>query len=256
MITGRVSGFAVLVFIFCAIVYSMSKARARLPEMRRIAGLDAIEEAIGRATEMGKPVFFTTGMGDVTTSTASETFASLEMLSYTSQVTARNDTDLIVGVAIANVYPLAEQVVEQAYLQQGKSESYTPEMVRFLSPTQFAYASGCMGIIEREKAASVIMAGRFLAESMLLAEVSAQVGAISIAGTGSEYQLPFFIAACDYTLMGEELLAAGAYLARDPIKLGSIRGQDLAKLLAVGLVLLGAVLATFNNSILLDILKN
>ena len=37
-------------------------------------------------------------------------------------------------------------------------------------------------------------------------------------------QLPFLIAACDYTLIGDELLVAGAYLARDPVKMGSIAG--------------------------------
>jgi hypothetical protein len=241
--------------MFCAILWSMQRAKVKLPDMRRIAGLDAMDEAIGRATEMDRPVFFTTGMGDVTTSTASETFASLAMLSHAAGLTARNDTKLIVGVAIANVYPIAEQVVEQAYLQAGRPDSYSSDIVRFLSPTQFAYASACMGIIERERASSTIMVGRFLAEAMLLAEVSSQVGAISISGTGSEYQLPFFIAACDYTLMGEELLAAGAYLARDPVRLGCIAGQDWSKLLGAVLILLGAVLVTLKNKFLYDLLS-
>jgi hypothetical protein len=256
LVAGRVTSFIILILIFAAIIYNMQRAKARLPQMRRIAGLDAIEEAVGRATEMGRPVFFTPGMGDVTTSTASETFAALEMMSYTAQLTARNDTDLVVGVAIANVYPLSEQVVEQAYLQSGRPDAYHDDMVRFLSPTQFAYASACMGIIEREKVASTIMAGRFLAEAMLLAEVSSQVGAISIAGTGSEYQLPFFIAACDYTLLGEELLAAGAYLAKDPVRLGSLAGQDWSKLLALVMVIIGAIMVTFTpKPPLLDLLK-
>lgn len=256
MVAGRIASFLTLLLMCLAMLYSVQRARRRLPEIRRIAGLDAIDEAVGRATEMGKPVFFTPGSGgDITTSTASETFAALEMMSYTANLTARNDTDFIVGVCVPNVYPLSEQVVEQAYLQAGRPDKYHSDMVRFLSPTQFAYASACMGIIEREKVASTIMVGRFLAEAMLLAEVSAQVGAISIAGSGSEYQLPFFLAACDYTLMGEELLAAGAYLSRDPLKLGFIAGQDWSKLLGVALILVGAVLMTMNDKTLVTLLS-
>ena len=78
----------------------------------------------------------------------------------------------------------------------------------------------------REKPAAIFLQGTFYAESLILAETGNSVGAIQIAGTDSEHQLPFFIAACDYTLIGEELYAASAYLSREPMLLGSLRGQD------------------------------
>ena len=56
--------------------------------------------------------------------------------------------------------------------------------------------------------------------------------------------LPFFIAACDYTLIGEELYAASAYLSREPKLLGSLKAQDLAKLLIVICIFGGAVLTS------------
>ena len=57
--------------------------------------------------------------------------------------------------------------------------------------------------------------------------------------------MPFFVAACDYTLIGEEFYAASAYLSESPAELGSLKGQDLAKVLAFhGLIGLGALLAT------------
>ena len=53
--------------------------------------------------------------------------------------------------------------------------------------------------------------------------------------------LPFFVAACDYTLIGEELFAASAYLSKEPRQLGSLKGQDVGKaiilfFLAVGII--------------------
>jgi hypothetical protein len=57
-------------------------------------------------------------------------------------------------------------------------------------------------------------------------------------------QLPFFVAACDYTLIGEELFAASAYLSQDPKLLGSLRGQDFGKAFAMFFILLGCIVAT------------
>jgi len=87
--------------------------------------------------------------------------------------------------------------------------------------------------------------GAFFAESLLLAETGNAAGSIQIAGTARPEQLPFFIAACDYTLMGEELYAASAYLSHEPLMLGGLKGQDLMKVLIVALIIIGVVLVTF-----------
>ena len=61
--------------------------------------------------------------------------------------------------------------------------------------------------------------------------------AIQIAGTDMVTQLPFFIVACDYTLIGEELYAAGAYMGGDPKLTGGLKGQDWCKALAICCIL-------------------
>ncbi|MBP8614441.1 MAG: hypothetical protein KBI40_06355 [Firmicutes bacterium] len=252
---GKITSFAALIFIAIAIFYGISRARKQLPSIRRIAGLDAIEEAIGRATETGKPVFYTTGMADITGDYAAVTFAALEILGYATRIVARNKADMTVGISQPNVYPLALQMVEEGYLQGGNRDLFNPEKVQFFSPTQWAYASSCMGFIQREKAAATLMLGHFMAEAMLVAEASSQAGAISISGMTSMAQLPFLVAACDYTLIGDEMLVAGAYLAQDPVKLGSTAGQDWVKLAGVCLILVGAILATFGSNSLAKLLS-
>ncbi|MBN4057180.1 hypothetical protein JYU19_02615, partial [bacterium AH-315-J21] len=84
--------------------------------------------------------------------------------------------------------------------------------------------------------------GAFFAESLILAETGNEVGAIQIAGTAMPSQLPFFVAACDYTLLGEELFAASAYLSREPRQLGSLKGQDVGKGLFLVAMLIGLVI--------------
>jgi hypothetical protein len=127
---------------------------------------------------------------------------------------------------------------------EGRPESYKPEDVRFLSDQQFAYASSMVGLIQRERVASNFMFGKFFAESLILAEAGNQVGAIQVAGTPQTTQIPFFVACCDYTMIGDEYYAASAYLTREPVLLGSLVGQDYGKMILLALIVLGAAVAS------------
>jgi hypothetical protein len=119
-------------------------------------------------------------------------------------------------------------------------------MVHYYTDDQFAFAAAVDGIMLREKPAAVFLQGKFYAESLIMAETGNSIGAIQIAGTGSPSQIPFFVTACDYTLIGEEFFAASAYLGDDPKLLGSIKGQDIAKAILMAALAVGVILETFN----------
>jgi hypothetical protein len=106
----------------------------------------------------------------------------------------------------------------------------------------------------RERPATNFLIGMFWAESLILAETGALAGAVQIAGTDAISQLPFFITACDYTLIGEELYAASAYLSREPVLLGAIKGQDYSKALILALIIVGTLLAAGFGVPVLDLL--
>lgn len=256
LVKGNIFGFYALLVasLVVVLVVWIAKRGAFIPTLRRIAGLDAMEEAIGRATEMGRPVHFSPGIADITGDTAPQTFAGLEVLSYLTRLSAKYDAELIVSIRMPNVFPLAEEVVKQGYLAAGKADMFKDSCVRFLSSEQFAYIAGVLGIMHREKVAANIMIGGFWAESLLMAEGGAHVGAIQVAGTANMPQIPFFVAACDYTLIGEEIYAGGAYLSQDRIRLGSIAAQDYLKLALMAMLFVGAVLMTLDNPWLRNII--
>ena len=77
-------------------------------------------------------------------------------------------------------------------------------------------------------------------------QAATSVGAIQIAGTGSSSQIPFFVTACDYVLIGEEFYAASAYLSGSSEMIGSIKGQDYVKLLCMMFIGLVVVLSILN----------
>jgi len=124
---------------------------------------------------------------------------------------------------------------------------FDPRDVRFLSEEQFAFAAGYIGLVQRERVAGAFLFGHFAAESLILAEAGQQAGAMQVGAAVSPEQVAFFIASCDYTLIGEELFAASAYLTREPIQLGSLYGQDRAKLFLLLMIVAGVGIATANS---------
>jgi hypothetical protein len=256
LVAGKQTTFLFFVLFLATAVYYMTRAKVgKLPAVRRIPGLDAIDEAIGRATELGRPVFYVPGRTEINTAGAAQNIAGLEVLSHVAKLTARYDTELRVAIAAASVYPVAEAIVQQSYLEEGKADKVKPEMVQFLSNEQFAFAAAGLSIMNTERTASVIMIGEFQAESMMLVEGAAQVGAVTISGTARTAQIPFFVAASDYTLIGEEIFAGGAYLSKDPIRIGNLAAQDWGKLVSMAIIIIGSLMVTFGNKSMINWLK-
>jgi hypothetical protein len=238
--TGKIPLFIAMIAFSIAIVTSIYQARSGEEVfVRRIPGLEAVNEAIGRATEMGRSILYVLGLGGVS---GPATIASMNILGQVARRTADYETPLHVPCNDPIVLNVVREMVKAAYLNEGRPDSYNEDTIFFLTDSQFAYAAGVDGIMLREKPAAIFLQGTFFAESLILAETGNSIGAIQIAGTDSEHQLPFFISACDYTLIGEELYAASAYLSKEPMLLGSIRGQDWGKVLIFAVIVLGVIL--------------
>jgi hypothetical protein len=144
---------------------------------------------------------------------------------------------------------VARQVVKEAFLEAGKPDTFNEDMVFFLTDSQFGYAAAVDGIMVREKPATNLFLGMFWAESLILAETGNMTGAIQIAGTDAVAQLPFFVTACDYTIIGEELYAASAYLSRAPLLVGSLKAQDFGKAILIITIVAMFFLAIINTGI-------
>lgn len=208
--------------------------------IRRIPGIDAMEEAVGRATEMGRPILYVPGIDEIQNI---QTIASLLILGRVSEIVARYDTEIRVPCCIPLVAAVGEEVVRQGFYDAGRPDAHKPQNVQWISSEQFAFCAGTNGIMLREKPATNIFLGRFFAESLILAETGYVNRAIQIAGTAEITQLPFFIAACDYTLIGEELFAVSAYMTRDARLLSTLKAADWIKAIVIAVLVVGAVAA-------------
>jgi len=248
--TSRLNILVALVLI-CSIffVYIVRARRGVKMFIRKIAGLDAIDEALGRATEMGKPLLFSFGLGYITDLVV---IAALPLLRRISRRSAEYSTRLLVPNSDPIVMTAAQETVKEAYLEAGRPDFYNADNVNFLTSDQFGYAAGVDGIILREKPGAIFWLGYFYAESLIMAETGHSVGAIQLAGTTETTQLPFFVAACDYTMIGEEIFAASCYLKPEPVMLGTIKGEDFIRLwliiITAAVVLFGTVATILSRS--------
>lgn len=241
---GRLNALIILVFFVGVLIFFLKRARkGEGLFIRRIAGLEAVDEAVGRSTELGRPILFILGLEPISNIA---TLAGLAILKRVASKAAQYETQLIVPCYDPVVYVAAQEVVREGYTEAGRPDLYNEGDVFFLSYDQFGYAAGVDGIMVRDRPGAVFLQGYFYAESLILAETGASIGAIQISGTTAVTQLPFFIAATDYTLIGEEMYAASAYLSRDALSLATIKGEDLVKFILIILFILGTFLETIS----------
>jgi hypothetical protein len=249
-------GLLMLIFAIVAEYYTVRLAKqGREIKIRSMPGIEAIEEAIGRAVELGRPVYWTPGWGGKTlagASKGSQQIAALAMLSYVASKTANLGAKLIATCQIADTVPIATEIVKQAYLAEG--ETVPPGTVRWYSTEQYAYVSGVLNEIKIEKPGATMLFGSFGSESLQIAEAGNVIGAMQVCGTAGS-QMPYLIAVVDYLLISEELFAAAAYVSKDEASLATILNQDLIRSVILILLLLSFIMANLGITSFFNILK-
>ncbi len=235
--------FFVFMLVICgAVVFYIEQVRSGKDiYIRKIAGLEAVDEAVGRATEMGRPIMFVPGIQDITDI---QTIAGLIILGRVAKTAAEHDAMLEVPTSRSLVMTTAREIVKTSYDNAGRPDAYSDKQIYYTTDEQFGYVAAVTGAMVRKRPATCFYMGAFYAESLILAETANETGAIQIAGTAMPAQLPFFVAACDYTLIGEEFFAASAYLSGEPHQLGSLKGQDIGKIIVALFIVVGVLLST------------
>ena len=252
---------ALSLFLAFLLINILRAKNAGAMYIRPLPGLAALDEAIGRATEMGKPILYMPGLGDKNElkmrafSSEVGTLASITIMGRVARKVADLGSSMQVPCYDPVVMTIMDGVGRQAYRESGRPDDFPAGSVHYVSAQQFAYVAAVTGIMLRERPAANIYMGTFYAESLFLAETGNLTGAIQIAGCDKVTQLPFFVCACDYTLLGEELFAASAYIGREPVQLATIAAQDWAKLTAAVLIVASLALLALGRPELGQLLR-
>lgn len=227
-------------------------AHGRKVTIRKLPSIDALEEAVGRAAEMGRPIHITPGDCALTGLTGPQTVAGLEVCSHVARLSAEADVPLYITTPDAVVHTLQTGAVQQAYKMAGENFDISNSI---LFPFWTSFAVGISGLVYRENVASNICIGGWHGICLILMESASRIGAFQIGGTAAISQLPWFVACCDYFVLGEEIFAAGAYLSKTPSDVSAIWSQDIFKLVVVALMAVGLVLSIAGNTWFSDLFK-
>jgi hypothetical protein len=243
IVPGRFFGFLLEVVIFILTLYYISANRNVF--IRRVAAIDAIEEAIGRSVEMGKPVVFSYGIAS--RGFDLRTLVGIALLGHVARMCARSEARIIVPTGGSEgsyiVRPTVEETVKTAYTIEGKPELYNPDDIPFFSGQQYAYVGGYIGMMQRNPPGAVIACSH-ASEHLNIAETATSLGAITINAPSSSSKVAETAGASDYLIFPEEAPAAAAYLSKDPMEVGSIKVQDYLKYVAIILIIAGLIVAT------------
>ena len=233
---GMISSFVFLLVAIALYLFFINQAiRGKPPNIRKMPGLDAMEECIKRAIEMDRPVFYSTGVGQLRGGDMAMTVAGLTLLDYAARLSADIDASFKYIATVPTIVPIAEDMIRTAY-----REKFRSEQIHYV-PNQVALMATMVGEYERERPGANFLLGALYWETVVLAEAGAAVGAMQVGGTGRLYQVPYCVALCDYSLIGEELMAAGAYISKEPSQLGTILGSDILRMIIIVMALIVAI---------------
>ena len=257
LVTGRVLQLLVMICAIIVMYLSIDAiSKGKKIELRQIPALDAIDEAVGRAAELGRPLLFTPGFslgGLYNPSYGPGVLAGLSILKKVADSAVQRGVRLIVALAQAESIPIAEGIVEFSYMKI--NENVPPNTIRFISTEQYAYVAGVLGIMREERPAANILMGYFWSEAMQFAEAGSYIGAMAIGGTNAAFQIPFFIAACDYCLIGEELFAAKGYIDKDADQLGALYTNDILRIVFIALLVVSWIASNLQLTGVLNLLR-
>lgn len=247
LLAGKVMGFTVFILVSVFILYFLFRAfvMGKIPTLRRLDAVDQIKEIIGRCVENGRPIWYMMDMVNLEVPYfLVSTVAALQTLSYTARHVAKLGAELFVPVNQGLAFSVTSDIVEEAYIAEGKKDHFVSnETVKYLAGG--ADRPYILNHMVSENIGGAIFLGMWYHKAILFTETAARQGAITLGGTDDTANFAFMVAVCDYWVLGEEMYALGAYVSGDPRISASIAGQDFGKYLAIILVIVGSLLATF-----------
>ena len=250
LISGKIGTFVFFILVIALIAYlTLQGAGGRVYNLKRkLEAIEVIPEAIGRAVEMNKPVHYTPGSESTTGGRGTQTWMGIVIGGYVTRIAAKLGADIIWSVRAEHL-PMATEIYREAFTMEGII-GVEPD-VRYYG----AFSIGCIETIASEDCAVNIMFGGFGSEGPQISEAAARLGCFQIGGSSNPPMVPIIVAACDYSLIGEENFAAGAILSENNIQLGGIVALDIIKAVFSGLIILGSLLISANITALVDLLN-
>ena len=181
-----VHNFELLFFVICCGFfgwYVSAAKRGRVPKIRGLAALDALEDCVGRAAETGKPIHFATGWRGLDSAEAPVVVAGLAILGHVSELCGKYKVPIHYTAVYGYMIPIARDLIKKGYTIGGNPGLYSDDMVVYTGEQQQSYAAAMQGYIIREKPTVNMMFGGMMYEAFNCLGAAAVVGSVQAVGS-------------------------------------------------------------------------
>ena len=210
------------------------------PSFRSLPALEAIPELVGRCVESGRPLLFTLGRASLRTEGAAIAVAGFAIFEEVLKQSIDKGAEVITIINTADHIPILSNIMEEAYLAKGRPEEIKPENLIFIGGGQYSQIAATVGIMnDRNAGAFVYPGGVAGADIPIYGEHAGTIGAMSLGGMTNVAAWPWITSLFDYSLLGEDVLAAGCILSEEPIMTTTIWSGDFYRAFLVGIILVG-----------------
>jgi len=218
-------------------------------DIKTISCVEALDEAVGRASEMGTSIWFGTGNAGLNGQYATMNIAALSILGRVAELCGKYGVFLQYMCNIPHMLPISQDLIKEGYTKGGRPDMYTDDMSLYVGASQSALVAATQGYILEKKPSVIMIFGATMYEMLNTLSFGSRVGALMLAGTPRLYYQSATLLAADYQLIGEELYAAGALVSGDPIQVGAIMGEDWSKLVVTALMIIFAIATNIGNTL-------
>lgn len=212
--------------------------------LRPLRGYAGLRSQIGKAIESGSQMHVTLGQASLVSDASPTSLSAVKVLDYLSRDTCNNATPPLATVGEGTLLPAAQASIYSAYQLAGNTEQYDTTAAQFVASDNdsIAYASGVGSLIHQEKVTSNIVMGRLGGELAFITEAASRKGLEQVIGSDDPTALAVATAVTNDPLIGEELLASGAYVEGDPAQLASLQLQDILRWIIALIILITALM--------------
>jgi hypothetical protein len=238
----------VLVVVILTLLHHARALAGKRPINRRpLPGLSVISQALARGAETGRAMHLSPGSGAIgARASTAETIAGLLLSERVATEAALNGAPLLASSGDAVAHLALRGTLRQVYQRAGLGQDYEPANVQLLAHQDaMAYASGVTTLYGRQQLEASQLVGAFGQEFLLAGEDGAQRGVPQLGGATTATALPLVYLTTDGTLVGEEIYAAEAYLARSPAPLARLLTLDVLRTVVIVAIIVVLLAAAF-----------
>ena len=220
-------------FVF-AIVYSK---RLGLNELRIIPRLEALDEVVKSCAERGRPIVFTYGGLNPASTMESILIASANvLLSRTAKTCGDLGIPLYTVALHAQTFMLMRDSARQGFLESAHPEAFREENNYYSTDGIVGTYTNVSQVVQHNAGAYIQIGYLHMCSNVCVDEAVKRVGGVAWTMENAIDTQPLGLLFADYTLLGEEQVAAGAMVRKDPLEISCIIGGDFVKLVLIALM--------------------